>query len=231
MRMRRKRSLDARLEACGEYLFDPDLSGQDSRENIKEYLPLGEMFGFDAPTELEIGCGKGSFIAQLAQRESNRRFIAVEKTRNVICAAVENAVKNGIGNIRFLSIGAEYLLRYFPPKTFERIYLNFSCPYPRRHNANRRLTHPKFLAIYRVLLRDGGDIHMKTDNAGLFEYSIEQFTACGFALRNISLDLHSSEFDEGNIRTEYETKFAAMGKPIYRLEAYIPTAGVKESEE
>ena len=225
MRMRRKRGLETRLEACTEHLIDPVFSHKDSREDIKEYLPLDDLFGFNGPTDIEIGCGKGGFIIELAQREPEKRFIAVEKTRNVICTACENAKTRGINNVRFLSIGAEYLLRYFPEKSFGRIYLNFSCPYPRRHNANRRLTHPKVLAIYRKLLKDGGNIHMKTDNAGLFEFSIEQFTANGFALINITIDLHNSEYDEGNIRTEYESRFAEMGKPIYRLEAYIPKQG------
>ncbi|MBO5410241.1 MAG: hypothetical protein J6A60_03165, partial [Clostridia bacterium] len=102
---------------------------------------------------------------------------------------------------------------------YERIYLNFSCPYPKNRYANHRLTNPRFLKSYDIILKNGGEIHQKTDNTGFFEYSIEQLSGYGFALKNVSLDLHSSSF-EGNIETEYEHRFASQGLPIYRLEAY-----------
>ena len=110
--------------------------------------------------------------------------------------------------------------KFIPEKSIELLYLNFSCPYPKARYARHRLTHRFFLDIYRNMLTDEAEIHQKTDNMHFFEFSIEQFTLGGFILKNISLDLHNSDF-EGNIETEYEHRFASLGQPIYRLEAKL----------
>ena len=115
---------------------------------------------------------------------------------------------------------AEYLPKYIPDDSIERIYLNFSCPFPKKKYAHHRLTDGRFLNIYRQMMKKGAEIHQKTDNTILFEYSVEQFSQNGFAMKNVSLDLHNSVF-EGNIMTEYEKRFTDLGQPIYRLEAYI----------
>ncbi len=222
MRMRRKKYLDERIENCGGWLLPFHTEGLDARAAIlePEYIDYYELFGNDNPVELEVGCGKGGFICQLAKLHPDVNYIAVEKQQNVIVSACERAKLENLTNVLFMDIGAAYLQKYLPPKSISRIYLNFSCPFPKRHFANRRLTSPHFLKVYKALLAEGAEIHQKTDNMHLFEYSIEQFSSHGFALKNVSLDLHNSGF-EGNIETEYEIKFSSAGFPIYRLEAYL----------
>ena len=126
----------------------------------------------------------------------------------------------GLANVRFMNIGAEYLEKYLPDNSISRIYLNFSCPYPKKRYAHHRLTAPRFLEIYENIMVKGAEIHQKTDNMHFFEFSIEQFATYGYAIKNVSLDLHNSGF-EGNIVTEYEHRFSSAGMPIYRLEAYL----------
>ncbi len=210
------------MAQCGAYLFTmhcDDLNALTAVEK-KEYIDLPELFGNDNPVVLEIGCGKGRFACELAKREPGLNVLALEKAKNVIVMACEAAQRENIPNVRFLHGGAEYLEKYLPPQSMARIYLNFSCPFPKNSYANRRLTNARFLKSYESLLAPGAEIHQKTDNMHFFEYSIEQFTACGYALKNVSLDLHNSGF-EGNIETEYEHRFASQGLPIYRLEAYL----------
>lgn len=221
MRSRRKKNLEKRLEACQSLLLFEWEKELDFRADAPARLDLAELFGNDRPVRLEIGCGKGGFITELASRMPDTNFLAVEKVDNVIVSACEKVMAAGLTNVRFLPICAEYLPRWIPDRSCERIYLNFSCPYPKKRYTSHRLTSPRFLPIYRRLLTGDGYIEQKTDNQQLFEYSIEQFSQAGFALRNVSLDLHHSNF-EGNIITEYEQRFLSLGKPIYRLEAYLP---------
>lgn len=222
MRMKRLKHLDDRKAACGDILksaFSDELNFEKAAD-IKEYINLTEWFGTDRPLLLEVGCGKGQFSCELAKRYPDYNVLAVEKNSNVIVQAAEKALALGIDNLRFLKSGAEYLAKYIPAKKAERIFLNFSCPFPKKSHQSHRLTSPTFLKLYKELLSDDGEIHQKTDNRKLFEYSIEQLSSFGFTLKNVSLDLHNSDF-EGNIITEYEQKFVSMGLPIYRLEAYI----------
>lgn len=122
--------------------------------------------------------------------------------------------------MRFLHVGAEVLQKYIRPGTIGRIYLNFSCPFPKKAYENKRLTNVRFLTIYKDLLAPGAEIHQKTDNMHFFEFSLEQYSLAGYKLKNVSLDLHASGFEE-NIITEYEQRFLSQGLPIYRLEAYL----------
>lgn len=220
MRMRKKKYLDQRVDAVSEYIFEIKSEEKDFNKAIieKELFDYKELFGNDNPVRMEIGCGKGQFIFELAQRHPDINFIAVEKVRNVIVSAAEKANSIGLQNVQFVCGSAEYLPKYIPEKSIDLIYLNFSCPYPKERYAKHRLTHRNFLAIYDKLLKDGGEIHQKTDNMHFFEFSIEEFSACGYRLENVSLDLHNSTF-EGNIVTEYEKRFTDLGQPIYRLEA------------
>lgn len=220
MRMRRKKHLEEKLARCDNLLCFPHVES-DVRTAVleKEYIDFRAHFGNDHPVHMEIGCGKGQFITELAARCPEINFIAVEVNRNVISMACQKAMDEGLKNVLFLQGGAEMLQKYIPSGSIGRLYLNFSCPYPKASYVNRRLTHPRYLEIYRDLLAKGAEIHQKTDNMHFFEYSIEQFTACGYRLKNVSLDLHHSDF-EGNIVTEYENRFASQGLPIYRLEAY-----------
>ncbi len=223
VRMRRKKHLDERLESCSGYLFTPQMpQDRDFRQAslTPAYLDLAGWFEKDQPLWLEIGCGKGQFAVEIARRHPEVNVLAVEKVANVVVAAAEKGQKEGLPNLRFLQCSAEYLPRYLRPGTVTRLFLNFSCPYPKKRYAGHRLTSPRFLTIYEGLLTPGAEIHQKTDNRPFFEYSIEQLSNFGFTLKNVSLDLHHSDF-EGNIVTEYEKRFSDLGQPIYRLEAYL----------
>lgn len=224
MRMRRKARLDERLaecEASGRLLIlnVDDRHFQRAVEE-KEYLDYKKIFGNSNPVSLEIGAGKGQFCCELAQREPEGNILAVEKSSNVIVDAAEKAIALGLKNVELCRCDAEYLEKYIPPRSISRIYLNFSCPFPKKSYAAHRLTHLKFLEIYKKLLAPGAEIHQKTDNREFFEFSLEEFSESGYTLKNISLDLHKSGF-EGNIMTEYEKRFSDQGLPIYRLEAYL----------
>ena len=221
MRMRKKKYLEDRLSKCNNIikLLSDDCNFLTAIEK-KEYLDIKELFGNDNPVVLEIGCGKGGFACELAKRNPDINVLALEKCSNVLVMAGEAAMRENLENLKFLHVGAEYLEKYLKPQSVERIYLNFSCPYPKKRYANHRLTNERFLKSYKVILKEGAEIHQKTDNMHFFEYSIEQLTGSGFSLKNISLDLHNSDF-EGNIETEYEHRFSSLGMPIYRLEAYL----------
>ena len=222
MRMRRKKYLDKRLEAVSDILYISDFEDRNFNTAIekKDYIDLENWFGNDKPIHLEIGCGKGRFACEYAKSHPEINLIAVEKSGNVITVGCEMAKAEGIENLRFIKCGAEYLEKFLKEKSVEKIFLNFSCPFPKSGYATHRLTHPRFLEIYKRLMVEGGEIHQKTDNMHFFEFSLECFSKSGFALKNVSLDLHKSDF-EGNIMTEYEEKFSSMGFPIYRLEAYV----------
>ncbi len=222
MRMRKKKHLSERLSGVSDYLYISDSEDRNFNTAVlnKDYIDLQEWFGNNNPLYLEIGCGKGRFAVEYAKRHPEINLLAVEKDGNVIVSACELAKAEGLKNLRFLKAGAEYLERHLHEKSVERIFLNFSCPFPKNKYASHRLTNHTFLDIYRRLLAQGAEIHQKTDNMHFFEFSLEQFSSSGYALKNVSLDLHNSDF-EGNIVTEYEQRFSSQGMPIYRLEAYI----------
>ena len=220
--MRKKKYLEERLAAVSDYLYVINTEDRNFNTAVleKEYINFGEWFGNSNPIYLEIGCGKGKFACEFAKSNPEINVIAVEKSSNVIVNACETAKNENIKNLRFICGSAEYIERFIAPKTVERIFLNFSCPFPKKAYASHRLTHAKFLEIYKRIMCDDAQIHQKTDNMHFFEFSLEQCSDSGFTLQHVSLDLHQSNF-EGNIMTEYESKFVALGLPIYRLEAYI----------
>lgn len=220
MRMRKKKHAADRLEACKDIILPLAEHEADYRkaEEKPTYYNVSEIFGNNNPLHLEIGCGKGQFICELAKRHPEINYIAIEVCDDVAVLACEGVKRAGLKNVRFMITGAEYILKYFKEASVERIYLNFSCPFPKARYAKHRLTSPIFLPMYKKLLINGGEIHQKTDNMHFFEYSIERYSELGFKLQNVSLDLHNSGF-EGNIITEYEKRFLDLGQPIYRLEA------------
>jgi len=222
MRMRKKKHLEERLEAVKDILFISDIEDRNFNTaiNEKEYIDIESWFGSSKPVYLEIGCGKGKFACEYAKSHPDINLIAVEKSGNVIVEACETARKDNITNLRFIKGGAEYIEKYLKEQSVERIFLNFSCPFPKTAYATHRLTHERFLKIYKRIMKKDAEIHQKTDNMHFFEFSLEHLSKEGFALKNVSLDLHNSGF-EGNIETEYEHRFASLGQPIYRLEAYI----------
>ncbi len=223
MRMRRKRNFGARMEACGDLLLAQGANGilnmKEAAENFRALVDFEKAFGNKNPVVLEIGCGKGGFVIQLAQKEKDVNYLALEKMSNVILTPMEDVKKLGVENIRFLNIRAECLPCYIPEGSLDAIYLNFSTPLPKLGYATQRLTHRNFLEVYKKLLKKGGRVLQKTDDRDFFDFSLEEFKACGFALENVTYNLHENGNPDWNIVTEYESKWVERGLPIHRLEA------------
>lgn len=179
-----------------------------------------EEFGNDHPIHIEAGSGKGRFITGMAQANPDINYIGIELFESVIVTALQGALEpeGGIPNLRLLQVNAQELETFFEAGEIDRVYLNFSDPWPKTRHAKRRLTHESFLKLYERVLPEGGEIHFKTDNRGLFEYSLTSISEYGMLLKDVSLDLHANE-PEWNLMTEYEEKFLKKGQPIYRLEA------------
>ncbi|NLT58079.1 MAG: tRNA (guanosine(46)-N7)-methyltransferase TrmB [Clostridiales bacterium] len=213
MRPRKRKNLDPRMEAASAVLV-----GQPEQHRGA----WRALFGAPphAPLDLELGCGKGAFICELARREQGRCLIAFDKVPEVLVLALEKAVEAGLSNLRFVLGDAAFLDNYFAPGEVSRLYLNFCDPWPKSRQAKRRLTHRSFLAAYMRLLGPGGELHFKTDNRPLFDFSIGELTACGFALSQVSYDLHA-ENPAFNIVTEYERTWSEKGYPINRLVATV----------
>lgn len=209
MRMRRKKHLSERLDACSDVLID----------DIFKYTGnLKAVFKNDNPLHLEIGCGKGGFIFGMAKRNPDVNFIAIEKNLNVLVLAAEKIQREGVKNVKFFAGDAGILEGFQTETRCDVIYINFCDPWAKKRYAKRRLTHEKQLALWETLLKKNGEIHFKTDNKDLFEFSLNSFSAYDMKLKNITFDLHKSDFQE-NVMTEYETMFSEMGLPIYRCEA------------
>ena len=178
-----------------------------------------QVFGNTNPLHIEVVTGKGQFITGMALQNPNINYIGIELYDSVIVCALENAIEaKSPANLRLLKVNGADLNKYFAKNDVSRVYLNFSDPWPKVRHAKRRLTHEGFLKTYEDVLVDEGEIHFKTDNRGLFEYSLTSISAYGMLLTYVSLDLHAN-MPEDNIMTEYEEKFSAKGQPIYRLEA------------
>ena len=175
------------------------------------------VFGNDNPIHIEIGMGKGQFLTKLAELNPNINYIGIEKFTSVLLRASEKLETLDLTNVRIINVDALMLNEYFAEGEIAQIYLNFSDPWPKNAHAKRRLTSNRFLPVYQNILKKDGEIHFKTDNRLLFEFSLESLNNYGLILSNISLDLHNSDYPD-NIMTEYEERFSQFG-PIYRLEA------------
>lgn len=176
-----------------------------------------ELFVVEQPLHIEIGTGKGRFITEMAKANPNVNYIGIELQKSVIVSALDRLIEAELPNCKLMNVDASELGKYFAPEDVDRVYLNFSDPWPKTRHEKRRLTYKSFLAIYEEILGKKGEIHFKTDNQGLFEYSLMSFSQYGLLLKFVSLDLHQSDF-EGNIMTEYEEKFSSRGNRIYRCE-------------
>ena len=223
MRMRRKRNFEARMEARGDLLVARGTNGilnmKEAAENFRALIDFETTFKNGNPVALEIGCGKGGFVMAMAEKYPSVNFLALEKMSNVILTPLEETAKRGLENVRYMNIRAECLPCYIPEKSLDTIYLNFSTPLPKLGYATQRLTHRNFLEVYKKLLKDGGRIIQKTDDKDFFEFSLEEYKACGFTLESVSYDLHENGNPEWNIVTEYEQKWIERGLPIHRVEA------------
>lgn len=205
MRMRTKKNLIPRLEKVSHLICS-------NPEEMKG------KWGKGKPVHLEIGCGKGDFIYQLAEGNPHIQYVALEVVKEAAVMALEKVDSRDLKNVLFIIEDAKNIINFFNKGEVDRIYLNFSDPWPKKSKSKRRLTHPDFLKIYKEVLKEDGEIHQKTDNVDFFEFSLESYKEMGCILSDITYDLHSTNFED-NIMTEYEKKFTKEGKPICRVVA------------
>lgn len=208
MRMRKRHNLAPRMEACAAYLIE---SPADYRGHWLERFP--DFVGL----QVELGCGKGRFTVETGAAMPDTLLLAIEKVPDAMILAMERARDRGLANVRFMDFDAANLAAIFAPGEVERLYLNFSDPWPKSRDAKFRLTAPGFLRLYADVLPLGGQIHFKTDNTPLFDWSLEQLAAEGWALSQVTRDLHQN--GPVGVMTDYEAKFYADGLKINRLVA------------
>ncbi|MGO2788582.1 MAG: tRNA (guanosine(46)-N7)-methyltransferase TrmB, partial [Staphylococcus saprophyticus] len=161
---------------------------------------------------------RGQFITTLAAKHPEINFISMEREKSVMIKVLDKVIEQGLTNIKLICNDAIELNDYFKDGEVSRLYLNFSDPWPKKRHTKRRLTYQTYLALYKQVLKDDGEIHFKTDNRGLFAYSLESMSQFGMYFTKINLNLHEED-DEENIETEYERKFSDKGSRIYRMEA------------
>ena len=203
MRMRKKKNAESRLLACEDYLLK-------SREDLLVYRDK-------MPLELEIGCGKGGFICQMARRYPQRFFVALEVSTSALITALETAKAESLANLRFINANAIHLPELFEGGEVSTIYLNFSDPWPKARHFKRRLTYRLFLEKYCSVLTPNGKIIFKTDNRPLFDFTLEECAALSLPVTDLTYDLHNSSYNADNIMTEYEKNFSSQGFPIHRV--------------
>lgn len=175
----------------------------------------GSIFPHFNPIEVEVGCGKGQFIIEMAKKHPDVNFIGIEKYDSVIIRGLEKLIESPVGNVKFIQKDASEIESFFDFNEVQQLYLNFSDPWPKKRQAKRRLTHPRFLEKYKYILKSGASIKFKTDNFELFEYSKTEFGLDpDYSIQETCLDYHEVS---GNISTEFELRFVEMGKPIYYL--------------
>ena len=177
-----------------------------------------ELFGNNNPLHIEVGSGKGRFITGMAAANPNINYIGIEVYESVIVYALNNVIEANLPNVKLLQVNAVDLQNYFAKGDVSRVYLNFSDPWPKTRHEKRRLTYSSFLNIYESILPEKGEVHFKTDNRGLFQYSLTSMSQYGMILKDVNLHLHESQ-PEDNVMTEYEEKFSKKGSRIYRVEA------------
>lgn len=174
-----------------------------------------ELFGNENPIHVEIGTGKGRFLMELAKVHPEISYVGIEKYSSVLLRAIQKMEEEPLSNVKFIRMEAEHILRYFAKGEVDRIYLNFSDPWPKERHAKRRLVSREFLDRYRALLKDKGHLEFKTDNRDLFDFGVEETEPAKWGIMEITYDLHHDEkMNRGNIMTEYEERFSSMGNPI-----------------
>ena len=207
MRMRKKPNVGPRMEACAQWLVADAASMAGSWRNL--FPQCRELW-------VEVGCGKGKFTVETAQANPDILMVAIERCREAMVMAMEKARDMNLTNVFFVDMDVANMEGCFLPGEIDRLFINFPDPWPRSKNAKRRLTFRTFLKMYSRVIRDGGEIHFKTDNAKLFEFTLEELELVGLETRNVTRDLHAN--GPVGIMTGYEEKFHAMGTPINRCE-------------
>ena len=211
----------------GEFMRLRNVTGSRERILESEFVIKDEnamkgkwhtVFGNKNPIHIEIGMGKGMFILEQARRHPDINYIGIEKYSSVLIRAIDKrAQETEMKNLYFIRMDAEYIENVFEKGEVSYIYLNFSDPWPKDRHAKRRLTSVQFLSRYEKILATGGEVAFKTDNTGLFDFSLEQIESAGWKIINCTRDLHHSEYMADNVMTEYEKKFSAAGNPILRV--------------
>lgn len=209
MRVRNRKGATELLEAHPQYVI---LNPADAKGRWQE------IFGNHHPIHVEVGSGKGAFVSGMAKANPEINYIGIDIQKSVLSYALDKVLATDVPNIKLLWVDGSDLTDYFEEGEIDRLYLNFSDPWPKKRHEKRRLTYQSFLATYQQILPENGEIHFKTDNRGLFEYSLVSFSQYGMKLKGVWLDLHASDFED-NVLTEYEQKFANKGQVIYRVEA------------
>lgn len=181
-----------------------------------------ELFAKPQPLQVEVGMGKGQFIIGMAKAHPEINFIGLEIESTVAAIALKNALPEQLPNLTLVRGDGAGLDTYFEDGSIDRLYLNFSDPWPKTRHEKRRLTYKTFLANYQQVVKPGGGLEFKTDNQGLFEYSLTSLNNFGMIFDGVWLNLHESPENEGNVETEYEQRFASLGQPIYKLKAHFP---------
>ena len=225
MRMRKKKIGEQRLENCKEYLaVMPDAPIVNSNCH----------FGRIAPIFLEIGAGKGGFALEMSRRHPEAVYYAMERVSDCVVLAVEQAKRTQMereDNLRFIIGNADNLLSMFAPDSIDALFLNFSDPWSKKGYRKRRLTYRKYLAMYFTLLKEGAALTFKTDNAALFDFSLEEISAMGLVAEVVTRDLHASEWNADNVMTEYERSFTEQGMKIHMLRVRRPQGYMPHYEE
>jgi len=203
--------------ASEQLAFHPDWMILDPENHQGKWKIL---FGNDHPLYLEIGCGKGRFLMEMARAHPNLNFLGIEKFDSVILRALQKVLSEPLPNIRLIRADAVDLEKMFLLGEIERIYLHFSDPWPKPSHARRRLTSPQYLERYQKVMKPGFHVIFKTDNFPLFAFSMKSIVDAGWKIPRISLDLHA-ETDIPNLDTEFESRFVALGKPIFYIETIV----------
>ena len=212
MRVRKRKGAEEHLENNPHYVIS-------NPEECKG--KWHEVFGNSNPIHIEVGSGKGRFITEMAAKHPEINYIGIDIQRSVLSYALDKVLAADLDNIKLLLVDGSSLTNYFADGEVNLMYLNFSDPWPKKRHEKRRLTYKSFLETYQQILPEEGEIHFKTDNRGLFEYSLASFSQYGLILKQVWLDLHASDLED-NVMTEYEEKFSNKGQVIYRVEAKFP---------
>lgn len=209
MRVRKRKGAEEHLANNPHYVI---LNPEDTKGRWHD------VFGNANPIHIEVGSGKGGFITGMALKNPDINYIGIDIQLSVLSYALDKVIVSEAPNVKLLRVDGSSLTNYFEDGEVDMMYLNFSDPWPKTKHEKRRLTYKDFLDTYKRILPENGEIHFKTDNRGLFEYSLASFSQYGMTLKQVWLDLHASDFED-NVMTEYEEKFSSKGQVIYRVEA------------